>query len=259
MYHSHLIIRYCNSLLITFALLSQSYSTNADVITYGCADSGSWAPLCTLQELYDGAYFEVDGLRFDDWSFVSSSYTTPTAPDPSSMEILIFDSPPLEGMFGQGPGFFFDDESGVHGAEYREYSYQFHVSTLNSNQVILNNSLALESYFWGAGDVTGLLEVNESVTDSQDLDLAAKTVFVEAPANNGEVFDFAEFLPQSTIVVETSFYEGGSILNDETQVIGLSRHYQRFGYSVIPIPPALWLFGSGLLGLVGIARRKRAA
>lgn len=27
----------------------------------------------------------------------------------------------------------------------------------------------------------------------------------------------------------------------------------------IPVPPALWLFGSGLLGLVGIARRKKAA
>lgn len=26
----------------------------------------------------------------------------------------------------------------------------------------------------------------------------------------------------------------------------------------VPIPPALWLFGSGLLGLVGIARRKKA-
>jgi len=28
--------------------------------------------------------------------------------------------------------------------------------------------------------------------------------------------------------------------------------------AVIPIPPAVWLFGSGLLGLVGIARRKKA-
>jgi len=26
--------------------------------------------------------------------------------------------------------------------------------------------------------------------------------------------------------------------------------------STVPIPPALWLFGSGLLGLIGIARRK---
>jgi hypothetical protein len=29
--------------------------------------------------------------------------------------------------------------------------------------------------------------------------------------------------------------------------------------AVIPIPPALWLFGSGLLGLVGMARRKNVA
>jgi hypothetical protein len=28
--------------------------------------------------------------------------------------------------------------------------------------------------------------------------------------------------------------------------------------AAVPIPPALWLFGSGLLGLVGIARRKKA-
>ena len=33
-----------------------------------------------------------------------------------------------------------------------------------------------------------------------------------------------------------------------------------FNYSItaIPIPPAIWLFGSGLLGLVGMARRKKA-
>jgi hypothetical protein len=27
----------------------------------------------------------------------------------------------------------------------------------------------------------------------------------------------------------------------------------------VPVPPAVWLFGSGLLGLIGIARRKKAA
>lgn len=29
-------------------------------------------------------------------------------------------------------------------------------------------------------------------------------------------------------------------------------------YSVVPVPAAAWLFGSGLLGLVGLARRKKA-
>jgi hypothetical protein len=28
---------------------------------------------------------------------------------------------------------------------------------------------------------------------------------------------------------------------------------------VVPVPAAVWLFGSGLLGLVGIARRKKKA
>jgi hypothetical protein len=31
------------------------------------------------------------------------------------------------------------------------------------------------------------------------------------------------------------------------------------GLVTVPIPPALWLFGSGLLGLIGISRRKKAA
>ena len=30
------------------------------------------------------------------------------------------------------------------------------------------------------------------------------------------------------------------------------------GFAVVPVPAAAWLFGSGLIGLVGIARRKRA-
>ncbi len=30
------------------------------------------------------------------------------------------------------------------------------------------------------------------------------------------------------------------------------------GFNVVPVPAAVWLFGSGLLGLIGIARRKKA-
>ena len=44
----------------------------------------------------------------------------------------------------------------------------------------------------------------------------------------------------------------------------ISKYGSLYGWAVvdgdvfIPIPPAIWLFGSGLLGLVGIARRKKA-
>jgi hypothetical protein len=35
--------------------------------------------------------------------------------------------------------------------------------------------------------------------------------------------------------------------------------YQYLGPTAVPVPPAVWLFGSGLLGLIGVARRKRVS
>lgn len=263
MNHSHLIIRYCNSLLIVIALSLYSHMANASVITYGCVHTNS---SCTLQELFDGGSFEVEGLSFTNWTLVSSSYDTLEAPDPSLMELFIRDTEYLDGGVGpgEGPGFQFYDPQRVYGAEYRDFRYAFQVSTLSSNQVIDNNSLLVSGYGYGGGPVEGLLEVNELVTDSQDVELATKRVFVETPVsdnppNNEKTFDFADFLPQSMIVVETGFLERGSLSNDGAQYLSLVEYYQRFGYTVVPVPPAVWLFGSGLLGLIGITRRKKSS
>ena len=37
-----------------------------------------------------------------------------------------------------------------------------------------------------------------------------------------------------------------------------ARNEYDFTLSTVPVPPALWLFGSGLLGLIGVARRRAA-
>ena len=42
-------------------------------------------------------------------------------------------------------------------------------------------------------------------------------------------------------------------------ITDLELHLSDEAVGIIPVPAALWLFGSGLLGLVGIARRKKAA
>ena len=34
--------------------------------------------------------------------------------------------------------------------------------------------------------------------------------------------------------------------------------YDLISYSFVPVPAAVWLFGSGLIGLIGVARRKKA-
>jgi hypothetical protein len=31
---------------------------------------------------------------------------------------------------------------------------------------------------------------------------------------------------------------------------------EAYGETVVPVPPAFWLFGSGLIGLVGVAKRR---
>ncbi len=45
------------------------------------------------------------------------------------------------------------------------------------------------------------------------------------------------------------------------EAIGSGQEYDtlRMGTTVVPIPAAVWLFGSGLLGLIGFSKRKKAA
>jgi len=49
----------------------------------------------------------------------------------------------------------------------------------------------------------------------------------------------------------------GLFFDDADMMIGEWRTSAEL--TTVPVPAAVWLFGSGLLGLVGIARRKRAA
>jgi hypothetical protein len=50
---------------------------------------------------------------------------------------------------------------------------------------------------------------------------------------------------------------GGLVFNFLTSYIGRAE-FDSVSVMTTPIPPAFWLFGSGLLGLVGMARRKIA-
>jgi hypothetical protein len=59
------------------------------------------------------------------------------------------------------------------------------------------------------------------------------------------------FTSDSIIVITESY-----LVNDiEGNIFTASFDIQS---SVVPVPPAVWLFGSGLIGLIGVARRKKA-
>jgi hypothetical protein len=55
------------------------------------------------------------------------------------------------------------------------------------------------------------------------------------------------------------FYDGLQDVNYKTNSkYAWAVHPDNVGAAIVPVPAAVWLFGSGLLGLVGVARRKAA-
>lgn len=60
-----------------------------------------------------------------------------------------------------------------------------------------------------------------------------------------------------SFLAEGSFSFGGNIQPNVRS--GGDVWFDNVSVSAIPIPAAAWLFGSGLLGMIGIARRKKAA
>ena len=72
------------------------------------------------------------------------------------------------------------------------------------------------------------------------------------------IFNSSTYVPTDGLPVDLDFSAFDSIevffprLKDYAQTIG----GVVTSYSVVPTPPAVWLFGSGLLGLAGLARRR---
>ena len=117
--------------------------------------------------------------------------------------------------------------------------------------------------FTGLLDQATLLSLDitvgsESFTNSMDVNFGAGDItfslgsFYSLDFNaddgvNGATADFDSFF--------TSFASdnGGGSTKD------IAGTWISYSQVVVPVPAAVWLFGSGLLGLVGVARRKRAS
>lgn len=132
----------------------------------------------------------------------------------------------------------------------------------NTNSIYLPQRLDVDVNTTGAGTVTFQSNANHTATSgSNSLNLgtdgnyfavgmsmdsgATWTLDNGSPTHlNGSIYTLFFDLPggtQTAIQVDADPYDTGGVPPE----------------AVVPVPAAAWLFGSGLLGLAGIARRKR--
>lgn len=90
---------------------------------------------------------------------------------------------------------------------------------------------------------------------------SASTIGFEDISKTRVDFDGPVHAPPANPPIDTpAFYHG---LVNAPAVMPESVPYHTlpgsgFGQAAVPVPAAVWLFGSGLLGLVGISRRRKA-
>jgi len=89
--------------------------------------------------------------------------------------------------------------------------------------------------------------------------------------DHGSTYDFAWFLDSGGQADYVRIKSTGEVIIDDYNLADADEHAVGGIYDyvavtwlvarpvVVPVPPAVWLFGSGLLGLIGVARRKKAA
>ena len=89
----------------------------------------------------------------------------------------------------------------------------------------------------------------------------ASTIGLPDVSNPGNGFGRPDHVPPVNSPIDTPAFYNGLVNTPATMPASVPYHKlsgSGFGPAVVPVPAAVWLFGSGLLGLVGIARRKKA-
>ena len=94
----------------------------------------------------------------------------------------------------------------------------------------------------------------QKITTSTDPDL---NLFINIQVSFGTYWSGTELASNTAKAGEFSFINGDQRANNPKGIHSAFSWAVRDGdVSAVPIPPALWIFGSGLLGLIGVAMKK---
>jgi len=142
------------------------------------------------------------------------------------------------------------------------YNATFHPGASFNDLYDLNSDGVLDStpMFWGDRDTARA--ATQAIID------ALSHTYKTAPGYDSDHFlvpyDFTVGVSIASVDVFLDY--AGALTIDiidqpyrQRHLVFLAYPYVTFESSPVPIPPAVWLFGSGLLGLIGFTKRKKAA
>lgn len=201
-----------------------------------------------LTNLLNGGTITAGDKLFDQWTLVFQDKSDGTAVNTDNIDVIALN----DGGLDPGPGLRFDilnNEFSVTGDgifAYLDFKFGFHVSVLDPNLRIKDNSLTLTGgVVTNSGD-NGMY-INETVGTAAGLnDLGIKDVEFSYldPDLISNLNDSAVFAPQDEIWVTKNILVWATDVNETAT---LTSFEQRF--SQVPEPASLSLFGLGLLAL----------
>lgn len=102
------------------------------------------------------------------------------------------------------------------------------------------------------GPESGATYVSTSLRDTSD---GSEVFFEEIAFGESGTFSLSGTLPAGTYQYNLT---SGAFVSPIPDFGSVSFDSVSFSLTTVPVPAAIWLFGSGLLGLVGMARRKKS-
>ena len=235
------------------AYVGFTVSGNTDDRIYHVDSSGSWDHVATMagnfdMEIYDGNAY-VSGLNSTNWS------------DPNSIWLLdesgANDHDLIVEMSGNSAGIAFDNSGNAYYASYDKMLYTWDAAdiagAIGTGYLTYGDGTQLATLEAGAYDIT--------VDDAGHVIFNGNTSYNYIAMWNGTEgagsnYDYIGIGPSShwyTFIDaegDVTQYGGGSLYQGDYYNFGLAE------VNAVPVPAAILLMGSGLLGLVGIRRRR---
>jgi hypothetical protein len=245
--------------MLTKNITKLSFATLVIAYTLSFAPSTNAAIINGTFEADDASAGDVAGAT--GWASFESVFTNSTL-GPASGPVS-HDAGGTQSLTMFGP-FFFDGASGAYQADDSVEPGQLYTATVHAmnwvgDPLAPGNLGIFQLSFWdaaggrdGGGNTLGVTEILVDSTDDG--------INVYLPPQDGAdisdwtEFSITEFAPAGTVSAELFLLH--IQLNDPP--VGGKIFWDDVSLAPIPVPAAAWLFGSGLIGLTGIARRKKA-